>query len=100
MNVDPLELRETADGVVLKVKALPGSRRNEIKGIHAGSLKVAVTAAAEKGKANQAVLALLANALRLRPRQLEIIQGSTSPSKSVLIHELDSQTVRDRLSNH
>ena len=43
-----------ADGTQLGIKALPGSRRNGITGVHDGLLKVAVTQVAEKGKANAA----------------------------------------------
>lgn len=47
-------------GCVLPVKAQPGARKNAITGEFNSQLKVAVTAAAEKGKANQAIIKLLA----------------------------------------
>ncbi len=46
-----LILKPTKQGVELSVKAPPGSRTNEIRGSNDGSLKIAVTAIAEKGKA-------------------------------------------------
>ena len=55
-----LELESTGEGVRLPVQALPKARKNEIGPIHAGRLRIAVTAAPEKGKANSAIIKLLA----------------------------------------
>ena len=52
--MDTLELH--LSGVVLRVKAQPKARRNGIVGVHAGNLKVQVSAAPEHGKATEAVL--------------------------------------------
>ena len=51
------------EGAVLAVRASPGAKRDEIRGEHDGALKVAVIQAPEKGKANQAVIELLAERL-------------------------------------
>ncbi len=48
------------DGTILPVRAQPGARRNEIRGVQDGMLKVCVTQSPEKGKANKAVIELLA----------------------------------------
>ena len=58
-----LQMRE--GGICLPVKVQPGARRNAIVGAHAGALKVAVNAAPEQGKANAAVIELLAEQLQL-----------------------------------
>ena len=42
-----------AEGAVVPIKALPGSRQNGVRGEHAGELKVSVTQVAEKGKATR-----------------------------------------------
>ena len=54
-----IALESHAEGVLLPVRAQPGSRRNEIRGQQEGQLKVSVTQIAEKGKANKALVALL-----------------------------------------
>ena len=66
-------------------RARPGARRNGIDGIHAGALKVSVKQAAEKGKANEAIIALLAKELRLPKLQFTLLTGQTSPQKRLLI---------------
>ena len=50
-----IELTPHAEGTILPVHAQPGARRNAILGERAGALRVAVTAAPEKGKANAAI---------------------------------------------
>src|SRR6266704_1433728 len=65
-NADMIDLQLTSGGVILPVHAQPGSRKNGITGIHAGRLKVAVTQAPEKGKANQALVKLLADLLDVK----------------------------------
>ena len=51
-----IHFRTTESGVEFPVKASPGSRKNEIRGVINGALKGSVTAPAEKGKANAAII--------------------------------------------
>ena len=46
-----LDLQTRADGVVLKIRAVAGASRDRVVGLHGGALKLATTAAPEKGKA-------------------------------------------------
>ena len=80
-----VQLEETTAGIALPVKALPGSRRNGIVGEHARSLKVAVTQAPEKGKANDAIIEVLADLLELKRNQLRLVSGATSSLKRFLV---------------
>jgi uncharacterized protein (TIGR00251 family) len=74
-----------AEGVILPVRAQPGARRNAIGGEQDGHLKVAVTQVAEKGKANRAIVEVLARALELRKSQIELLSGATASRKRFLI---------------
>jgi len=67
-------------------------------GEHAGALKVAVTQAPERGKANEAILDVLCDALQLRGREVQLIQGETSPQKKFLIRGLSLQELTDRIA--
>lgn len=58
-----IALEPRADGVVLPVRAPPGSRNSEIRGEVDGTLRVAVTQVAEQGKANKALIKLLSKQL-------------------------------------
>jgi hypothetical protein len=93
-----IELEQTAHGIVLPVHAQPGARKNAILGTHAGRLKVAVTQAPEKGKANQALVKVLADELGLKRSQIELIAGETSGQKRFLISGIDLAVLRDRLA--
>jgi uncharacterized protein (TIGR00251 family) len=80
-----IALEDHPDGVILPVKAQPGARRNGLAGVHAGALKVQVTQAPEKGKATEAILETVADALKLKRSQVSLLAGTTSPHKRLLI---------------
>lgn len=92
-----LLLEKHADGTILPVRAQPGARRNEIRGEQDGMLKVCVAQAPEKGKANKAIAELLAKKLGLKKSQIELISGETSHQKRFLVHDLDRQSLLDRI---
>ena len=78
---DELELTPVAGGTRLRLRVKPGARTTAIVGAHGGALKLAVAAAPEKGKANRAVVALLAEALGLPSSAVTITAGETSQDK-------------------
>lgn len=85
------------NGWVLSVRAQPGARRNGVTGAHAGAIKVAVTAAPEKGKANEAIAHVLAEALGCKPSQIAILSGMTGRSKKVLVSGIEPDELKRRL---
>jgi uncharacterized protein (TIGR00251 family) len=94
-----LELTPHADRTILSVRAQPGARRDEIRGVHDGALRVAVTAAPEKGKANHAIIKLLAKTLGIAKSRVVLISGETSRNKTFLVHGLSQQKVADALAD-
>jgi uncharacterized protein (TIGR00251 family) len=82
---------------LLSVKVVPGSSRNCISGWLGDTLKVRVTAKPEKGKANEAVLSLLAEALHIDKNRVTISSGNSSARKLVKIHGLAEAEIRDRI---
>ena len=92
-----IALEPHPEGTILPVRAQPGARMSEIRGIQDGMLKVSVTQAPEKGKANKALIALLSKTLGLRKSQIELISGQTSPRKQFLIRDLTPQQLTDRI---
>ncbi|WP_428304160.1 DUF167 domain-containing protein [Lacipirellula sp.] len=72
-------------GVVIRVKARPGARRNGFAGIHADALRIDVTAAPEKGKANEVIIALLAEAFHVAKSQIELISSPANAQKRFLL---------------
>ncbi len=87
----------TEGGVAIRLKAVPGAKRNEIAGVLGDRLKVRVSAPPEGGKANKAICALLAETLGLRLRDIEIVSGLTNPEKVARVTGIDEATARQRL---
>ena len=95
-DLDGLRLDSTTGGTRLRLRVKAGARRNVIAGVHDGALKIDVTTAPEKGKANRAVLRLLAGAVDLPASALLLVSGTTSPTKTILV-PLDREEILKRL---
>ena len=93
-----IEWTEDARGIVVPLQVQPGGRKNEIRGEQAGSLKISVTAKPENGKANEAVIELLAKVWRLRKSQIHILSGETSRQKRVLLSEISRADFESKLA--
>ena len=83
----------------LRVHVTPGAREEQIAGWHGGSLRVKVRARPEKGRANQAVLRLLARRLGVAPANLSIVHGAASRDKLVEVEGLNEEELRARLDD-
>ncbi len=82
-----VQLESHPNGAILPVRATAGARQTKLLGTQGGALKLSVTQAPEKGKANKAIVALLSKALGLRKSQLELLSGATSPQKRFLVQD-------------
>lgn len=80
-------------GVEIRVKVVPGASRDRIAGLLGDALKVQVSAAPERGKANAAVEALLAKALGVDARSVKVVSGLTSPRKVVRVMGVSAERV-------
>ncbi len=81
----------------LKVKVVPGSSQSEVSGWLGDMLKVRVTAQPEKGKANSALVALIAKSLGLSKKSISVTSGKTSQQKVIEIHGLSIAQVKRKL---
>jgi len=86
-----------AQGLILPVRAQPGARKTGVLGEQAGSLKVAVTAPPEDGRANRALLETLREVLHLKRSQVEMLSGETSREKRFLIRGVGRADLETRL---
>jgi hypothetical protein len=82
---EDLELTPFPGGTRLRLRVKAGARTTAIVGAHGGALKVSVAAAPERGKANRAVVELLAEALGLPSSAVTIVSGKSSQDKVVEI---------------
>lgn len=94
-----IEVAPHEAGAILPVRAQPGARKNAVLGERAGALRVAVSAAPEKGKANAAIALVLAEALALKPSQVRLLSGETARDKRFLIAGVTTDLLRARLAS-
>ena len=92
-----LDLVASRGGTRLRLRVKPGARTDAIVGVHGGALKIGVSPAPEKGKANHAVQELIGGALRLSASSVEVVSGQTSRDKTVWV-PLAPDEVRRRLT--
>jgi uncharacterized protein len=93
-----IALEPHAEGVVLPVRAKPGARRNGLGSVRDGQLQVCVTQAAEKGKANRAIIEVLTRELALRRSQVDLLSGETSPRKRFLVRGVTAAELTQRIA--
>jgi uncharacterized protein (TIGR00251 family) len=92
-----LKLTEEGGGVRFSVKAVPGASRDRIVGELGDALKVAVSAPAEGGKANRAIVSLLADRLGVAESQVSIVRGQSHPRKEVFVAGITARRAGERL---
>ncbi len=93
-----LTIQEIDERVVFMAKIVPGSKSpTRICGLLDGMLKVKVSAAPEKGKANQCLLKFLAKQLGVKKKAVSIISGQTSPVKHVQVSGISADTLLKNL---
>ena len=104
---DPAFLRRTGAGVTIELRVQPRARRTLLDCTGQGALKAAVTAPAEDGKANKAVVELLAGEWRLAKSAFEVMRGAAARDKVVsiagdpaLLVERIAAWVRERTGEH
>ncbi|MDQ5870829.1 MAG: DUF167 domain-containing protein [Acidobacteriota bacterium] len=81
-NLPPFA-RAVEGGIELSIKVVPGASRSEVAGVLGDRLKVRVSAPAEGGKANRAVVALLEK--WLGARDVEVVAGHSTREKTVRV---------------
>ncbi len=81
----------------IRVRVQPKASGNQILGFREDVLRLRVTAPPEDGKANAAVVRLLAQTLGISQSQLEVIRGHSSRNKVIRVSSLNAVEVRKRL---
>jgi len=89
----PIVLRDTPDGCILPVRVHPGAKRNAITGVHDGALKISLTTPPTDGRANDALIAFLAERLGIPRARIALLTGATSRCKSLRIAGLSSTEI-------
>ncbi|MCP4262942.1 MAG: DUF167 domain-containing protein [Planctomycetes bacterium] len=91
-------IQEVDNGVVFTAKIVPGSSGStRFCGLLDGMIKVKVSAAPEKGKANKCLIRFLAEQLDIKKNAVSIIAGLTSPVKRVQVLGVSAESLMEKL---
>ena len=90
-------VQPSENGATLKIKVQPKSSRNQVDGYKEGVLRLRVTAPPEAGKANAAVISLLAQTLGIPKNHVRIVRGHASREKLVEVESLTPGEIERRL---
>ncbi len=93
-----LFLKETEQGVEIRVKVVPGSSKTQIAGTLDDMLKIKIASPPEKGKANKALVAFMAKTLSVKKNDIEIVSGKTNPVKILRISGVNSAMIETLLT--
>ena len=81
----------------LAVKAVPGSRKDQVAGALGDRLKVKVSAPPEDGRANAAICALLADELGVKARDVTVVSGHGHAEKVLRVAGVSLESARAKL---
>jgi hypothetical protein len=82
----------------LRLRVSPGASRSQVVGRHGDAWKVRVAAPPESGKANEALLGLLATTLGVPRNRIEIATGRGSRDKTIVVHGLSEADIEARMA--
>ncbi len=92
-----ISIRDTPAGATFQVKVQPRAKKNAIAGEVGDALKLALTAPAIEGRANQACIAFLAELLNVPRSSVTIATGQSSRNKVIRVAGVSAAQVRQRL---
>jgi uncharacterized protein (TIGR00251 family) len=84
-------------GARIELRVVPGAARSGVVGRHGASWKIRVAEPPEGGRANEAVVRVLAESLGLRRRDVSIVAGHGSRDKVVAVEGLSAVELEERL---
>lgn len=90
-------LRTSGDDVYLALHVQPGAKKTEVAGPHGEALKIRLAAPPVDGKANDCLLAYLAERLSVTRSRLTLVAGQTSRAKRILISNMTAVAVTEAL---
>ena len=81
-------IRETENGLIIRLKIVPNSSKNEII-LEDEFIKVKVTAQPIENKANKALIEFLSKQFKIPKTKIQILKGETKKKKAVLLNTDD-----------
>ena len=88
---------EAHGAVTFAVKVIPRASKNQIAGIEGDAVKIRLNAPPVEGKANEALVAFLAENLGVPRAYIEIILGETSRRKVVRVRGITAKQIEEKI---
>jgi uncharacterized protein (TIGR00251 family) len=93
-----MKIDERNGSIFLRVKVVPNASRTAIAGILGDALKLTVAQPPEAGKANAAILELLAHTFNLPLRNVRVVAGSSHSRKTIELAGATRDAVTARIA--
>ena len=90
-------VRDVADGCTVSVRVQPGAKKSAVLGLHGGAVKIALSAPPVDGKANEALIAFVADKVGLPRARVSLVSGAASRSKVLRVTGRSAADVRAAL---
>ncbi|MCX5861437.1 MAG: DUF167 domain-containing protein [Desulfomonile sp.] len=90
-------VKQHKDGVTISVRVIPNSSRNAVAFDTPDHLAVKLTSPPVQGRANRHLVKFLGKKLGVPPSAMEIIAGSLSRQKTILVRGINLEAVLSRL---
>lgn len=94
-----IAFQQVGQGIIVPCLVNPRARHSGLVGIHDGHLKVSVTSSPERGRANSAVVKLLAVQLGLKRTQVELVAGTTTRRKQIRFTGIDLPSLSQKIAS-
>lgn len=95
--MNPPWLASAGADVVLSLHIQPGAKKTEVVGLHGDALKVRLAAPPVDGKANEALIAFIADTLGVAKARVSLVSGMTSRAKRLRVGDYAADMARRRL---
>ena len=93
-----LSVQQVDGGIVFEIKVIPGSSKTAVSGLLGEKIKIKISAAAEKGKANKCLIEFLSKKLGVKKNAIRIISGQTSTLKRLQVSGLSTEQMLKKLN--
>ena len=90
-------LQSKGDGVVLTLHIQPGAKKTEVAGPHGDALKIRLAAPPVDGKANDCLIAFVAERLGVPRNRVALVSGQTSRAKRIAVSAVTPAEAEQKL---
>lgn len=92
-GIGHIMISESSAGIKISLYVIPNAPRSQIVGEYNSQLKIKIKAPPVDGKANQAIIEFFSELFEIPQKDLEILKGDKSKSKTLLVRGLSASEI-------